>query len=100
MQRVKAKLVGAMTEMANECKRNVDEAMQQEGLAADDAKQKIAKMRVEHSAKCAKLVGTIETLEQQLLKAADEKNAQFVNGWNACESKFARIGAKTRSGAH
>eukprot|EP00965_Chrysotila_dentata_P180706 5964600-Pleurochrysis_carterae.AAC.1 len=34
-------------------------------------------------------------LEQQLLKAGDEEKAQFVNGWNACESKFAGGGAKT-----
>eukprot|EP00965_Chrysotila_dentata_P088276 2915101-Pleurochrysis_carterae.AAC.1 len=70
-----------MAEMANECKRKIEEMKDTECKTADDAGQKIAKMR-------------------QLLKAADEKNAQLVKGWDACESKFSGGGAKTRSGAH
>eukprot|EP00965_Chrysotila_dentata_P011054 359454-Pleurochrysis_carterae.AAC.1 len=100
MRRAKAKFEDSLKDMADECKRKIEEAMLEEGKLAEDAEEKMNKLRIERAAECAKLVGKIELLEQQLLKAGDEENAQFVNGWNACESKFAGGGAKTRSSAH
>eukprot|EP00965_Chrysotila_dentata_P065867 2182007-Pleurochrysis_carterae.AAC.1 len=47
--------------------------MLEEGKAAEDAEKKMNELRIEHAAECAKLVGKIEMLEQQLVKAGDEK---------------------------
>eukprot|EP00965_Chrysotila_dentata_P123371 4077223-Pleurochrysis_carterae.AAC.1 len=61
--------------------------MEEEGKTADEAETAMAQLRVEQAAETAKLVAKIEILEAQVAKAAEERDAQFVRGWNACETK-------------
>lgn len=97
LQRVNSELQDALAAMKAECQSKIDEAMQEEGKTAEEAESKLHELRIVHAAEIAKLNGKVELLEQQLVKAENEKMVAFVNGFNSCEMKMSG-GAKTRSG--